>query len=178
MNVKFSPHSISTNSIVKKIPLIVGYYYVVDAGFPLILKAFLPPYKGYQYHLSRFSDVEGTPHGNNELFNYNHLSLRNVIERCFGMLYNESFPYAGKSADILTDTTTVCGDIILYLHNFCRIHQPRDVVYRGLCLNEQIVRRSNNFRHDLTNLDVYTEGARQMGREQDAMAQMMWNVVG
>lgn len=38
--------------------------------------------------------------------------------------------------------------------------------------------RSNNFRHDLTNLDVYAEGARQMGREQDAMAQMMWNVVG
>lgn len=95
MNVKFSPHSISTNSIVKKIPLIVGYYYVVDVGFPLILKAFLPPYKGYQYHLSRFSDVEGTPHGNNELFNYNHLSLRNVIERCLGMLMNR-FPMLEK----------------------------------------------------------------------------------
>lgn len=94
MNVKFSPHSISTNSIIKKIPLIVGYYYVVDAGFPL-MKAFLPPYKGHRYHLSWFNDVGGTPHGNNELFNYNHLSLRNVIERCFGMLMNR-FPMLEK----------------------------------------------------------------------------------
>ncbi|CAN1175194.1 hypothetical protein LINPERPRIM_LOCUS30698, partial [Linum perenne] len=46
---------------------------------------FLAPFRGYTSH---FQEIRrrGGPRGREELFNYRHSSLRNVIERCFGVL--------------------------------------------------------------------------------------------
>ncbi|XP_030970007.1 uncharacterized protein LOC115990304 [Quercus lobata] len=61
-----------------------GGYYLVDSDYPCTL-GFLPPYRTKRYHLR---DFRGGDHleGAKELFNYRHSSLRNVIERCFGVL--------------------------------------------------------------------------------------------
>ena len=64
---------------------ILGYYYVVDYGY-INMNGFLTPYRGYRYHLRDYKGPDRAPKGPQELFNYRHLSLRNVIERCFGVL--------------------------------------------------------------------------------------------
>ncbi|XP_059635260.1 uncharacterized protein LOC132277415 [Cornus florida] len=60
-----------------------GKYYLVDSGYTN-MRYFLAPYCGERYHLQEYRGrrIRG-PH---ELFNYRHSSLKNVIERCFGIL--------------------------------------------------------------------------------------------
>ena len=48
---------------------------------------YLAPYKGSTYHLPEFRlRSHRAPQGKYEMFNYLHSSLRNVIERAFGVL--------------------------------------------------------------------------------------------
>ena len=65
----------------------VGKYYLVDSGYAN-QQDYLAPYKGTTYHLQEFRDTH-KPEGKEEIFNYTHSSLRNVIERSFGVLKNE-----------------------------------------------------------------------------------------
>lgn len=63
--------------------LFVGKYFLADAGFP-IRKNFITPFRGYPYWLN---DIRGRdPRCKEELFNQRHSSLRNAIERAFGLL--------------------------------------------------------------------------------------------
>lgn len=63
-----------------------GKYYLADAGYTnsdmtLVL------YRGVRYHLQEMAQlIDGRPQTPKELFNYRHLSLRNIVERCFGFL--------------------------------------------------------------------------------------------
>ncbi|KAI3773729.1 hypothetical protein L1987_48259 [Smallanthus sonchifolius] len=65
-------------------------YYVVDAGYPNT-KGYLAPFKGtnIRYHLPDFrrgqTSAIRAPRGAKETFNYHHSSLRNIIERTFGV---------------------------------------------------------------------------------------------
>ncbi|KAG5248876.1 protein ALP [Salix suchowensis] len=60
-----------------------GKYYLVDAGYPNEY-GYLGPYRGERYHLEEFRH-RGEPSGRREVFNRAHSSLRNVIERTFGV---------------------------------------------------------------------------------------------
>ena len=62
----------------------VGKFYLVDSGYPN-RPGFLAPYKGTKYHLPEFRNGP-RPSGKKEVFNHLHSSLRNVIERSFGVL--------------------------------------------------------------------------------------------
>jgi hypothetical protein len=55
----------------------------VDAGYS-IHEGYLPPYRNQRHHLEDFNQtrVESVQ----EKFNFHHSSLRNVIERAFGLL--------------------------------------------------------------------------------------------
>ena len=92
-------------------------YYLVDSGFPN-RKECLTPYKGQRYHVLEWQ------HGRHpvrlkEVFNYHHASLRNVIERSFGVLKMNwrillqipSFPPRKESQIIVA---------CMALHNFIR----------------------------------------------------------
>jgi hypothetical protein len=58
--------------------------YVVDAGYPKC-PGYLAPYKGERYHISeRHRGAE--PNTPTKRFNRAHSSIRNVIERSFGLL--------------------------------------------------------------------------------------------
>jgi hypothetical protein len=63
--------------------LFAGKYYLVDAGYPNEY-GYLGPYKGERYHFQEFRR-RGQPSGRKEVFNRAHSSLRNVIERSFGV---------------------------------------------------------------------------------------------
>jgi hypothetical protein len=63
----------------------IGKYYLVDSGYPN-RTGYLAPYKGSTYHLPEFHlRRHRAPQGKYEMFNYLHSSLRNVIERAFGV---------------------------------------------------------------------------------------------
>ncbi|CAH1413504.1 unnamed protein product [Lactuca virosa] len=67
-----------------------GKFYLVDVGYPNT-KGYLAPYKGsnIRYHIPDFrrgqTRASREPKGFKEKFNYYHSSLRNVIERTFGV---------------------------------------------------------------------------------------------
>jgi len=56
----------------------------MDSGYPN-RPGYLVPYKGTKYHLLEFQNAK-EPQGKKEVFNYAIFSLRNVIERAFGVL--------------------------------------------------------------------------------------------
>jgi hypothetical protein len=64
-----------------------GKFYLVDSGYPN-RPGYLAPYKGTKYHLPEYR-LGPMPRGKKEIFNYAHSSLRNVIERFFGVLKNK-----------------------------------------------------------------------------------------
>uniref|UniRef100_A0A452YGR6 DDE Tnp4 domain-containing protein n=1 Tax=Aegilops tauschii subsp. strangulata TaxID=200361 RepID=A0A452YGR6_AEGTS len=59
-------------------------YYLVDSGYPNRV-GYLAPYKGQTYHLPEFR-AGRPPTGKLEVYNHAHSSLRNVVERTFGVL--------------------------------------------------------------------------------------------
>ena len=61
----------------------IGKYYLVDSGYPNEYR-YLGPYKGQRYHFQEFR-CRGQPRNRQEVFNCAHSSLRNVIERSFGV---------------------------------------------------------------------------------------------
>ncbi|XP_019055946.1 PREDICTED: uncharacterized protein LOC104613038 [Nelumbo nucifera] len=60
-----------------------GKYYLVNAGFAL-KSGFLTPYRSTRYHLKEWGAYQ--PENPKELFNLRHASLRNAVERIFGVL--------------------------------------------------------------------------------------------
>lgn len=62
----------------------INKYYVVDAGYTN-MPGYLAPYRGERYHLNQYNGPNGVYNSPRELFNHRH-SLRNVIERTFGVL--------------------------------------------------------------------------------------------
>ena len=99
---------------------------MVDAGYPNV-PGFLAPYRCTRYHLKEFCRANpiNTPR---ELFNHRHSSLRNIIERTFGIL-KQRFPILKHATlyQIMTQTKIVLACCIL--HNFITIEDdiPREV---------------------------------------------------
>nr|KYP48369.1 Putative nuclease HARBI1 [Cajanus cajan] len=101
-------------------PLIIpqGKYYLGDAGF-MLKGQIITPYRGVRYHLKEYS--RRAPQNPRELFNHRHSSLRNVIERTFGVL-KKRFPIIASgtephySFDTMTNIVLAC----CILHNFLR----------------------------------------------------------
>ncbi|KAK3212304.1 hypothetical protein Dsin_017010 [Dipteronia sinensis] len=93
-----------------------GKYFLADCGFAN-RRQILAPYRGVRYHLQDFIGNGNDPENEKELFNLRHASLRNVIERIFGIFESRftifklvpSFPFKTQVEIILT---------CVALHNF------------------------------------------------------------
>ena len=103
----------------------VDKYYLVDSGYPN-RTGYLAPFKGSTYHLPEFRiRRQRAPQGKFDLFNFLHSSLRNVIERAFGVLKQKwrilkavpSFPLRTQKHIIIA---------CMALHNFIRDSKLRD----------------------------------------------------
>ena len=95
----------------------VGKFYLVDSRYPNRL-GYLAPYKGTKYHLPEFQNGP-MPKGIKETFNFPLSSLRNIVERSFGVLKMKwrillkvpSYPMSKQSEIIVA---------CMALHNFIR----------------------------------------------------------
>ncbi|XP_003560952.2 protein ALP1-like [Brachypodium distachyon] len=99
-----------------------GKYYLVDSGYPNRV-GYLAPYKGQRYHVPEFENAP--PVGMQEMFNYCHSSLRNVIERAFGVLKRKWPILQGIPAyPVLKQKMIVSA--CMCLHNYIRDSKLRD----------------------------------------------------
>jgi len=104
----------------------VDKFYLVDSGYAN-RSGFLALYRGTKYHVPKWREGPA-PRGKKELFNYTHSSLRNVIERSFGVLKMKwrilldlpRFPMAKQSKIIMACMT---------LHNFIRQSSMMDDLF-------------------------------------------------
>ncbi|XP_070005183.1 uncharacterized protein [Nicotiana sylvestris] len=101
-----------------------GKYYLVDAGL-MLRSVLITPYRGEQYHLKEYS--RNPPQNPRELFNLRHTSLRNAIERAFGVL-KKRFPIISSSTEPSYGVET--QKLIIFacciLHNYLRGADPND----------------------------------------------------
>ncbi|KAH6766750.1 nuclease HARBI1-like protein [Perilla frutescens var. hirtella] len=93
-----------------------GKYFLVDCGFAH-KRQFLAPLRGVRYHLKDFGGQGRHPRNASELFNLRHASLRNVIERIFGVfksrftIFKTAPPFSFRTQ---AELVLVCAG----LHNF------------------------------------------------------------
>ncbi|CAB72466.1 putative protein [Arabidopsis thaliana] len=99
-----------------------GKFYLVDCGYANRRK-FLAPFRRTRYHLQDFRGQGRDPKTQNELFNLRHASLRNVIERIFGifksrfLIFKSAPPYPFKTQ---TELVLACAGLHNFLHQECR----------------------------------------------------------
>ncbi|KAL5547121.1 hypothetical protein UlMin_006808 [Ulmus minor] len=104
-----------------------GKYYLVDSGYSN-KPGFLAPFRNIPYHLRDARRRAGGINGPTELFNYRHASLRNCIEKCFGVL-KARFPilrYMTNFSLIRQWEIAICCCV---LHNFIRLHNCGDPLF-------------------------------------------------
>lgn len=106
----------------KGFPNIPGKYFLGDAGYALS-RACLTPYRGVRYHLKEFqAGNAGGPRNAKELFNLKHSSLRNVVERCFGVI-KRRFPILNVMPSFYFPFQCELVSCCMLIHNFIRRNQ-------------------------------------------------------
>ncbi|CAN1752171.1 hypothetical protein LINPERHAP1_LOCUS4606 [Linum perenne] len=150
--------------------IIIGKYYVVDSGFANA-PGFLAPFRGYTSHFQEIR-CRGGPRGREELFNYRHSSLRNVIERCFGVL-KRRWPILKMMCSYSFSKQT---DIVLAccaLHNFIRMHAQGDTLFAEFEESDGQAETSES----MTRIEFGTSSSqvREMASKRDGITNQMWS---
>ncbi|XP_071696406.1 uncharacterized protein [Rutidosis leptorrhynchoides] len=117
-----------------------GRYYLVDGGLPL-RSSLIAPYRGVRYHLKEYSSH--SPENPKELFNLRHASLRNSIERAFGVL-KKRFPIIRSTTEPFYSCETQ-SDVFLAC---CILHNFLLEVDRVKAIEDKVVRKVLNKRPD------------------------------
>jgi hypothetical protein len=100
-----------------------GKYYLADAGYALSWMT-LTPYRGVRYHLKEWSRAPDKPQNKEELFNLRHASLRNVVERIYGVSQTR-FPVLTQMGSYPFTTQAWLVQCVFMIHNFIR----RETIY-------------------------------------------------
>ncbi|XP_074337294.1 uncharacterized protein LOC141674489 [Apium graveolens] len=103
----------------------LGKYYLVDCGFPNRLQ-FLAPFRGVRYHLQDFHGQGRYPENAKELFNLRHASLRNTVERLFGIfksrftIFKTAPPFSFQTQ---AELVLACAGLHNFLRKECRLDE-------------------------------------------------------
>lgn len=153
----------------KGLPMRQGKYWLGDAGYALS-KWVLTPYRGVRYHLKEFQDPHPKPMNKEELFNLRHSSLRNVIERTFGVL-KKRFPLLSSMHSYTFQTQKDLVVCALMLHNFIREHAVYEDPFDDNFIQER--KDADDDADDVDNAGG-AMSARQLYAWRDGIAQAMW----
>ena len=150
--------------------MVVDHFYVVDSGYPN-LKGFLAPYRGERYHRSDWQRVNGV-RGKKELFNFMHSSVRNVIERAFGVL-KKRFHILQDIPNYPLRRQMLIPHACCALHNYIRMEDRADTLFttHGDEYIQEVQESSQvvqvGFPIDMTSQD-------EMLQVRDSIADMLW----
>lgn len=154
----------------KGLRIFEGKYYLGDAGYGLT-RYCLTPYRGVRYHLKEWAKGNESPQNKEELFNLRHSSLRNVIERIFGVLKNR-FPLMDRMHKFPFKYQCKLVMIAVMLHNFIRVTQGDDefdVVDEAAVAAVAAIPDDGLFAYD----DAHT--VTELNAWRDDIAQRMWD---
>jgi hypothetical protein len=94
-----------------------GKYWLRDAGYGNS-KFVIALYHRVQYHLKEVQQADLKPENAKELFNLQHLSLQNVIERIFGVLKRQWQILGSKGCEYSINTQIDLFCALVRLYNF------------------------------------------------------------
>ena len=105
----------------RSLPMVPDKFYLGDGGYGL-KRYILTPYRGERCNVVEFNLNGQGPTNKRELFNLRHSSLRNVVERIFGVV-KRRFPILVKMSPYSFDFQCDLVQCCFLLHNFVRINQ-------------------------------------------------------
>ncbi|XP_059639204.1 protein ALP1-like [Cornus florida] len=105
-----------------------GKYYLVDSGYANKL-GYLAPFRGHTYDFQEYRRSR-PPRGREEVFNHTHSSLRNIIERSFGLL-KMRFVILKAMPPYKFSTQVLIAMVCCTLHNFIRNQYQPDDLFDG-----------------------------------------------
>jgi hypothetical protein len=154
------------DAISKGFPTYPDQYYLADAGYSLSTQ-FLTPYRGVRYHLKEWGLAQNRPQTKEELFNLRHSSLRNVVERIFGVV-KKRFPVLSLmppySIPMMRDIIICC----FVLHNVVRKYQQYRDVFDDTAENESDEDNEMNHQAYEERVDIADSAAGKVLRDQIA----------
>ncbi|CAN0885139.1 hypothetical protein LINGRAHAP2_LOCUS15035 [Linum grandiflorum] len=114
----------------------------------------------------------GGPKGREELFNYRHSSLRNVIERCFGVL-KKRFPILKNMCSYSFRKQTLIVIACCAIHNYIRMHAQEDSLFAQFqdC-DDEAGAGEGVVRTEFSNTSTQV---REMAEKRDAIANHIWS---
>jgi DDE superfamily endonuclease len=146
-----------------------GKYYLGDAGFGLAPYC-LTPYRGVRYHLrewskandrynksSRLKVLTARPQNARELYNLRHASLRNAIERIFGVL-KKRFKVLNTPLEHPFEVQVRIVQVLCCLHNIIRLVGGDDDFDRKW-LQENSMNTANGFSKSCASDSEVSNGA-------------------
>ncbi|XP_073138098.1 uncharacterized protein [Henckelia pumila] len=154
-----------------------GKFFLVDGGYPN-RRQFLAPFRGVRYHLQEFTGQGRHPEDAKELFNLRHASLRNVIERIFGIfksrfkIFKTAPPFHFKTQ---TDLVLACAGLHNFLRRECRSDEfPVETETEVLPSSSEQVYEDGNFDQLF---DTQEQQRANANAWRDAIANQMWSDV-
>lgn len=109
---------------------------------------FLTPFRGQRYHLRDFREMRHCLRGREEVFNYRHSSLRNVIEHCFGVL-EARFPILKQMSPYPVNTQKYILTACCTIHNYIRLNDCQDDLFNDFSNESMIVEDTQSLQKKL-----------------------------
>lgn len=141
----------------------------MDSGYSN-MPGFLAPYRGMRYHLRDYRGPRNAPKGSMELFNYRHSSLRNVIERCFGVLKGR-FPILKVMPNYPPRRQRLIPIACCVLHNFIRKEAQRDRLFEAFDVEDMIFDTEDR---PVPDMDMTAANIAIMNTTRDRIAAALW----
>ncbi|MEA2958740.1 MAG: hypothetical protein QOJ58_4261 [Alphaproteobacteria bacterium] len=127
----------------------------------------MAPYRGVRYHLKEQRQANQKPENAKELFNLRHASLRNVIERIFGVLKRQWQILAGKGCEYSIETQRDLFCALIGLYNFGKQLGDKDTFV------EEFVDGTGDLNQPEETSGLGT-GNKWMEKKRDEIANRMW----
>ncbi|XP_042961477.1 uncharacterized protein LOC122296110 [Carya illinoinensis] len=150
-----------------------GYYYLVDSAFPC-MEGYILSYPRVRYHRSE-RHGNHTFQGYKDLFNYRHSSIRNVIERTFGVL-KRHFRLLKNMLEYRPTRQRYIIIACCVINNFIQTITPNDQTFLAFNNPDDYPKMSmdqdNNEQFHIPDMSIAS--AQSMAASRDAIALAMW----
>lgn len=143
----------------------IGKYWLGDAGYGNS-EFVMAPYRGVRYHLKEIRQADQKPENAKELFNLRHSSLRNVIERIFGVLKRQWQILSGKGCEYSIETQTDLFCALVGLYNFGKQHGEDHFEDHQAASSQDVKGEA---------AEIVGTGNTWMNQKRDSIAAAMWN---